>query len=52
MEYNECCSTCLFCRNQEGEYVCVCEESDAYGCEVMPDEGCDEYVRKNYGSRK
>lgn len=52
MEYKDNCGTCLYCRQQEGEYICTCEESDFYACEVLLDTGCDEHVRKNYGSRE
>ena len=52
MEYKDYCGTCLFCKKQGSEYVCTCEDSEAYGYEIMLDDGCDEYVRRSYGSRE
>lgn len=44
MEKKECCGTCRFHKNCEGEWTCCNERSDdGYGLETAYDEVCDEW---------
>ena len=39
----KCCGTCEWHKFCDGEWICVSEESDAYGVETLYDEVCDAY---------
>lgn len=39
----ECCGRCKFNEYGDDEFVCTNEESEAYGCETIWNEGCESF---------
>lgn len=42
----KCCGYCEHHRKEDGEWICSCEESDAYGCETDFEDSCDDFERR------
>lgn len=44
----ECCGNCGFSKYDRttGEYVCTCEESDAYALDIAFNDWCEEWSSK------
>lgn len=40
---NECCRNCAYCDETDQDYVCTCEDSEAYGISVSEDDSCGEF---------
>lgn len=39
----KCCGNCAYCDETEEDYICTCEDSEAYGLSVLFDDYCTEF---------
>lgn len=42
----KCCGYCEHHKENDGEWICDCEETDEYGLETDFEHSCDEFERR------